>query len=459
MHARARHGQVMREVSSAPKVTSEMPPLGTSDERVHKKIPTNTTGNSPAETLETKPSGRWLALDLFRFLAVVLMIQGHVFFEVAGPTVRNASWYGLHGYIHGFTAPIFLFSSGIAFGITTLRKWNLHTFFGPTVFKRLERYAILILLGYALHMSQLSLSWLSSLPADRLARVTRIDALQNIGMALLVSELLVVLFKKRALFIATIAALLLACVLLGPTLWEMELPLPIPVAAWFTSATHSIFPLVPWSAFLFAGILTAWAVQGRFNGVDTSIRGLRTLFVPLAIASATCVIAGDRLAHSGFDPFPEHNFWKVSPYFFLIRLGAVLGVLAFFSLVEWAIVRRRELASQRAQLEPARQLESTKPNAHKQGRIVTMIQTIGQQTLVLYVAHLLLLYGTGITPGFARFRRSLDLGQSIAVVLFFFVTMGLLAHFWARIKRSYPKRFDQVRLAATFGLIALFLFS
>ncbi|MEM9862554.1 MAG: heparan-alpha-glucosaminide N-acetyltransferase domain-containing protein [Myxococcota bacterium] len=386
------------------------------------------------------PAARWLALDLFRFVAVVLMIQGHVFYEVAGPSVREASWYGWHGYVHGFTAPIFLFSSGMAFGITTLRKWRDHTRFGKPVYKRLERYFMLIAIGYGMHFSTMALGWLQGLPAERLAAVTRVDALQHIGVALLIAESLALLLKRKAPFFIALAVITSAAVLFAPALWNLDVShLPIPVAAWVNASTGSIFPFAPWCGYLFAGVLTARFVRTRL----TKPKGFRQLVLPLALLALGLFATGKGLTLSGFDPFGEHNYWKTSPYFFLIRLGGVMGLLAVLCAVELGLERRRRSA----------------PVGHAGSptRVVRFVQIVGQQTLVLYVAHLMLLYGTGVTPGVVgTFHRNLNLAESAGVVGLFFVAMGLLAYVWHWTKKRHFSAFEAVRYSVTALLLLLF---
>ena len=56
-------------------------------------------------------AGRWLALDLLRFCAVFLMVQGHTFSSLLDPSVRAERWYQHHNFVHGYTAPMFLFEN------------------------------------------------------------------------------------------------------------------------------------------------------------------------------------------------------------------------------------------------------------------------------------------------------------------------------------------------------------
>ncbi len=83
---------------------------------------------------------------------------------------------------------------------------------------------------------------------------------------------------------------------------------------------------------------------------------------------------------------------------------------------------------------------------------------VGQQTLVVYVAHLLILYGTGVTPGVnGSFHHELGLGGAILMVSAFFVAMGLLAWVWNWTKVNHLRTFDRVRYVLTAILVAVIL--
>lgn len=390
----------------------------------------------PSDIRSLRKPARWLALDLFRFVAVVLMVQGHVFYEVVSEAVRAEGWYSMHGYVHGFTAPIFLFSSGIAFGITTLGKWSDHTRWGKPVAKRMERYAVLLALGYGMHLSQFSLSWLLTTSPERRARVLRVDALQCIGMTLAFCELLALAVRRKRPFLGGVGVTMVVIVGAAPWIWAMDLSTwPSGLAAWVNSSTGSMFSLIPWGGFLLAGVLTARFVERRRA---TQPDDWKQLAAPLLLFGFALIFLGDRMAHSGWEPFPEHNFWKCSPWFFLIRLGVVISVMGGLCVLDRFLRSRSKTP----------------------GRVLRFVQVAGQQTLVVYVAHLLVLYGTGFTPGVRRwFHRNLDLWQSIALVACFFVAMGLLAVGWNWIKKHHLREFDRVRYALTALLVLVFLFS
>ena len=403
-------------------------------------------GQGPAQPPAPHPRvPRWLALDLFRFLAVVLMVQGHVFYEVLSDTVRDQSWYGWHKYVHGFTAPIFLFSSGLAFGITTLGHWTEHTKPGKAVAKRFERYAILIGLGYVIHLPVISLSWVLGLPPERLAALTRVDALQHIGMVLALCEGFVLLLRSKGPYLAVIGVLLLVGVFSAPWVWNLDVSgLPIPIAAWVNDHTTSIFPVVPWCGFIFAGVLAARFVERRRGKVSPD---LRELSVPIAGIGLTLLTIGI-LGRENWDPFPDHNFWKTSPWFYFIRAGWIFVVLAILCAVDVAIARGRRKRAEAAGVAPS----------GRQGGLLRFIQVIGTQTLVIYVAHLFLIYGVGPMPGVKRlFHRNLGFGGSVGVVLGFFVAMAALAWAWSWTKKNHLQTFDRVRYAITALILVAFL--
>nr|MCU0676680.1 heparan-alpha-glucosaminide N-acetyltransferase domain-containing protein [Myxococcota bacterium] len=329
--------------------------------------------------------------------------------------------------------PIFLFSSGMAFGVTTLGKWDEHTHFGRAVLKRFERYAILLGIGYLLQVGDLGLRYMLELPIDRLHRATAVNALQLIGVVLAFAEAMVLVLRRPPLFLALMGFAMFGAVLAAPWTWDLALEgWPVPVAAYVSSTTRSLFPIFPWAGFLLAGILVARFVRGRRKSAKP---GLWQLVIPLALASATLVLLGKSAPFVG-DPFPDHNVWKAGPFFFVFRLGVVLGLLAVLCAIDLGISRLKSASSSRA---------------------ITLLQTLGAETLVVYVAHLLMIYGVFGLPGLKdRFPKNLGLGESIALVVAVFGTMVAFAWLWHETKKRHPKAFDRVRYALMALVVIVF---
>jgi len=391
-----------------------------------------------AEATRVASSGRrWVALDLFRFAAVILMVQGHTFNVLIEEAVRPEKWYRWHGYIHGYTAPMFLFAAGLAFGITTFRRWDDHTRLGRELYKRIERYLTIIAIGYLLHLPRFSFDALTHASEHQMRVFLKVDALQNIGVTLLACELLVFLLAKRERLVAALAVLATAVVLVGPWAWRqpVEAWLPLALVGYVNDHAGSSFPMVPWSGFILVGIVAAYAVHHArpkvgWNGLGKGFAtaGSALLALPLLLYTA------------GIDPFGEHNFWKTGPWFFLWRVGMVMILLALLcGLAAW-LGRRTE-------------------SGHPPGRALPVLQVMGQESLVVYVGHLVVLYGS---PAHTGFHHSLgrQLGPGAALLFFFglFAVMAALAWSWHTLKTRRPSEFGMVRLALL-GLVLLYVFT
>jgi hypothetical protein len=367
-------------------------------------------------------SSRWDALDFFRFAAVMLMVQGHAFYVLVDEAIRAETWYRWHNYVHGYTAPTFMFASGLAFGVTTFRRWDDHARWGKPLLRRLERYLMIIGLGYLIHLPSFSMAALDGASDQALANFLKVDALQVIGITLLVCELLVVALKKRGAFVTIVSALGLAAVFLAPFVHRLvvEDSLHPALAAYVNSNTGSPFPVFPWAAFLCAGIVAAYFVQKTFDdGAKERLTGRL-----VAVAGALMVAAG---LLGTFDPglFGEHNLWKTGPWFFFWRVGVLLLFLALLSVLADLLSRR-----------------GPKGPVHETVRVMAM------ETLVIYVAHLFILYGTPINQGMNRFLgKELGIAHASLFVAILFAAMTALAWGWHLFKKKKPTQFFWARMA------------
>ena len=376
--------------------------------------------------------GRWLALDLLRFCAVFLMVQGHTFTELLDPAVRAERWYRHHNFVHGYTAPMFLFASGLAFGFTTFRTWDANLRPGPALWKRFRRYGWLLLIGYLLHLPSRSLQVLANLSPERMRGWLQVDVLQHIAISLAVCQLLVVVLRKPGRFAAVIGALFALVVLTAPLVWRWPADqiLHPALAGYVNGASGSLFPIVPWAGFTYAGILAAYFARN----VDSPSRALAW---PFAIVTALLILVPIAINRTLWNPYGVHDFWRTSPYFFFWRLGNVLAVLTLLCFAErW--IERAKLA-----VDPAAW----------SAKALAIVRVVGQESLIVYVAHLLVLHGSVLNRGIRAYTgQSLSLGWSIFTALALFVAMVALARIWAGLKKR-ELSFRAVQLAATSAIV------
>ncbi|MGE4073376.1 MAG: heparan-alpha-glucosaminide N-acetyltransferase domain-containing protein [Lysobacterales bacterium] len=367
---------------------------------------------------------RFDALDSLRCVAVLLMVQGHAFYLTLSAAERNAFWYPWHSYVHGYTAPGFMFGAGLAFGFTTLSdRIDQHARWTPMLRQRLYRYLSLIVIGYALQLPPLAENAVNWLQSD-LNQFARVEALQHIGAALLFCQLLVILLRRPMPVAVSTLVLGAVIVLSGPAVSRVpaqELG-PLLLAGYWTSGFGSTFPLVPWAGFVLVGV-TLGACLRRLTGTVPLIR----IAGAFAIAGIALVALSLQLDQLWPDAFGPHRYWKVSPYFFLRRLGWLMIALGALTALDAGLQRMQR----------------------RDGSLRIWVRRVGQHSLLLYVAHLLLLYGSPISPGLKSiFEGRLDVWHSAGLVVLIFIALALMLLAWEALEARQGPRFARVRRLA-----------
>ncbi len=360
-------------------------------------------------------SGRYAFLDLYRGVIILLMIEGHVARELLEPALRASSEFRLHEFLHGITGPGFLFGAGITFGIAAQRRWNQYLSFTPTLWKRLRRISLLILLGYMLHLPFFSLrKMITETTAEGWSSFTSFDVLQCIGVSLLILQVLLFVIRHERLFAGSILVLMLGVIYTAPLVWASESVrnMPQAVSMALQGNDGSTYPLFPNSAFLFAGTFASYEFM-KFAELGRQVDFVKRL----AVAGIVLHIAGLTLEELPLSLYPGTDYWHTSPNFFLIKLG---GLFLLMSGV-WYLEHR--LFSQRF-TEKARWL-----------------LILGVESLLIYVVHLLLLYGSILNPDTSIgkvWSDSLSWGPVLAVTVVFTGGLVLLAWGWNSLKNHHP---------------------
>lgn len=361
---------------------------------------------------------RWLALDVLRGIAVLSMIQGHTFTALLRADQYDPSWSRWYRLFHGLTAPMFLLGGGLAYGIVTLQAQA-----GRSPMRLMRRGLMLIALGYALQVPRAS--WSVILADDRLlSLLLRVGPLQLVGACLLLAEALRWMLRSPAATHTGIAVLTAAITLGAPWVWNVRgsSRAPFVIGSWLDGHAGSLFPFFPWAAFFFLGALgSTWVVRIRDNR-----DGAR--WSAFALIGGGCGAAGFAYAmyvnHQTMRGlYGDHDLWHTNPLYVLFRAGAVFALLGLLSAIEPMI----------------RWLWRKLPVVEQ------TFGVISRQSLVAYVVHLLVLYGSPLNKSLAKVGPTLDLREVSAVasgLLLFTVATSVV---WDRaITRGALKR--QVKL-------------
>ena len=196
------------------------------------------------------------AVDLFRFLVLFFMIQGHLFRAYLLPTIRQEHWYKIHEVLHGLVAPGFLFSAGFAAFLSFHNKRQNYIHLDRAFLKRLRRILFVIAIGYWIHLPFFSLRktlWQISL--GQAGEFFKVDILQCIGVGLLLFTIFAIVLKneKVVILFSLLAGALFF--LLPETLKQIHLH---PAIDPYFNYDVSLFPIFPWAGFLFIGVITAY---------------------------------------------------------------------------------------------------------------------------------------------------------------------------------------------------------
>ena len=348
-------------------------------------------------------SRRVIFIDLARALAAVFMLYGHTVSALLHPRYQTGTWFDLWVFQRGLTSTLFLLLSGFAFSIATGRHWTSHAQWSPAVLRRIRRFSLFILLGYALHLPVARFADLAATTPERWRSFLAVDVLQLIGLTFIGVQILVMLTRSRRVFGWTALAIAVVAILLTPWFWRVDWTsrLPLSIAAYLTPSAGSQFPLFPWSAYVLLGAaLGQWYLRWGTARLDWYANV--ALFAP-GLALVTVAFLVDWLLGAGA--------WESIPNQVALRMGSSLMLLALIAR-----------ASQRIT------------------RLPHVFGAVAQETLLIYFVHLCIVYGSIWNRGLAQiYGPTLGPGQTVMYVVLLLAAMGGLALYWNWWKHTRPR--------------------
>ncbi|MFO0714314.1 MAG: heparan-alpha-glucosaminide N-acetyltransferase domain-containing protein [Sandaracinus sp.] len=350
---------------------------------------TGPEGSAP----RTGPRSRVAFVDWLRLLAALQMITGHTTDAVLADAERASAWFSVWTQIRGLTAPAFLLASGVSFGLAS----RLDDASAYAVLRaregarrrRVVRSAWLVVLGTLLHA--LDAPWV-------------VDVLQCVGATLLALDLLVTLAPRPDAVVGIAGVLALTILVSAPSVDAAIAPADHEGAArfvlgWVDRDGGSLFPLIPWAFYVLAGIAIGRLAIPRGARTEGSV-----VIARLAVAAIGCGVAAF-VAEALFGAADAHG-WSSHPAVVLTRTAMVLLMAACLA----ALGTRWELP-------------------HFGG--LAWGSTLAGETLVLYVAHLLVLFADGVGPG-RVWAHALSLPATIALSIAMVIGSAIAALAWAR---------------------------
>jgi uncharacterized membrane protein len=365
---------------------------------------------------------RVIFIDLARAMAVVLMVYGHTVSALLAPDYRAGPWYDAWQFQRGLTSSLFLLLSGFAFSVATTRHWTSHLHLSPVVVKRLRRFSLFVLLGYALHFPVGYIWSITGISAASWRTFLAVDVLQLIGATFLIVQVLAMISRGRRVFMAVTLLLGVAMILLTPAVWRFDWTavLPLALAQYLSSAGGSQFPLFPFAASVMIGA-SAGQLYARWGASDIS----RFANAVLLGGGAVMTIVGLGWRWTAFDPYGP-GAGQFIPGEFVLRTGVsfiVLGVVAHVS--------------------------------RRIGQLPHVFGAVAQESLLIYFVHLCIVYGSVWNQGLVQLLgatlRPID---TLPIVIALVGSMTLLAWYWNWYKHHRPRLARYVVIAVAVTLIA-----
>jgi uncharacterized membrane protein len=347
-------------------------------------------------------------IDWMRGFACLVMFQTHCYDAWLGEPARHSRFFWWSQLGGTLPAPLFLFLAGISFALVTDKMRERGASANLIARTTILRGAEILGLGLLFRVQEWALAGGHAPWTD----LFRVDILNTIGVSMMLMGAVCWIagssFGSRStnggsalriwnIFLA--AAVGMTISLISPLIWTTWRPrfLPWPIESYidgvhiFDKPQAWLFPIFPWSALAFAGLvaglilLTGWARKHAAQTVGILAAG-GTALGALALW----------LDSSPTTLYANYDFWHTSPNFFLIRVGLVAVILG------GAYVWCRWGAGQKS--------------------FSPMIE-MGKSSLLVYWVHIELVYG-GLS---IMTKRNHTIGEATFGLAVIFVSMVLLA--------------------------------
>jgi len=354
---------------------------------------------------------RIAAFDILRALAVLLMVEGHTVHVFLSSSLRNGSSIGFEiwKYLRGFTAPLFMFIAGAVFIYLLLA--DDETGYKPERLRKgLSRGVLLIFLGYLLRFPSFNLVRLLHVTDEQMKTFASVDALHIIGIGLILLSLIVLISARFKLNLIVIFVLSLSISgLLKFLLNDSSLILGFPlfVKAYFTNSFGSIFPLFPWLGYIFLGGLFGYLTKKKI------LTKTENLFV-LSLSFLIFIVGL-------FNNLTSDDWLVVQATSIIVKMSGVVLLFIFIDIF-----------------------------TDKINRLPEILLLLGRNSLLIYVVHLVILYGSPISLGFYQIVPE---RFSLLLTIVFVLIMEMLMIFMARLKEKQSIKKNIYGLIKVYGKI------
>jgi uncharacterized membrane protein len=340
--------------------------------------------------------GRLTFLDWSRGLAVVIMLQGHVFHSFARPDLRGDGPYMLSQFLGGMGPAVFLVLTGITLaflmdrgekqGLIPLLRWKA----------ALRRAGYLFSLAFLFRLQL----WLFAFPQSPWTDLFKVDILNCMGFAMGVMAVMAIFnTSDRIRLCAGLgAAIAAASPLVSSMNWGC---LPAPLASYFVPS-YQYFAFFPWASFIAFGLSIGSALR------LAKPEHMNRMMQWGAVIGFTLVLGGQYFSNLPYSIYPKAEFWLDSPGLIAIKLGVVMLIVAFaFVWTEFAV-----------------------------GSAWSWVRQLGTTSLLVYWVHIELVYGRWF-GAWKDSMSNIECAIWSVIVVALMVAISLLKTNWRKVRDTF----------------------
>lgn len=327
-----------------------------------------------------------------RGLAVVIMIQCHVFNSFAVPSARDGGPYVLSQFIGGMAAPLFLFMAGMTLAFQMDSQDRKQPGAAQRWLAALRRAGYVWGIAYLFRLT----NCLASIPHTDWHEFTKVDILNCMGLSMAAFSGAAALDGRgRARWVALGA---LAVAAASPLVANIDWGNTPALIQEYLAPGHGRgrFAFFPNAAYIGFGLAAGTVVK------HTTVERLERLMQWCFLLGLVLVMAAQYFSNLPYSIYSKSSFWTDSPSLILIRAGIALLILAGCYL--WT--------------------------EYVAGAGWSWMQVLGKNSLMVYWVHVMLVYGNIVRP----LKQNLGVGPTALATLAVTALMLGMSEAWLRRK-------------------------
>jgi uncharacterized membrane protein len=258
-------------------------------------------------------------LDWLRGVAVLIMVEAHLFDAWVRAIDRSQHLYQWAMVVGGFSAPLFLFLAGVAMALAAGSRLRKGLTASETAAIARRRGWQIVGLAFLFRLQSFIISG-GPFPETLL----KVDILNVMGLSMVLAAVLWGIGSRNVWRGAALASVALIFALVTPLVRSAPLvaSLPYPFQWYFKSVAGSgAFTLFPWVGFLLLGVVIGLGLDRTHTDDDE-----RRVIWAMAIAGPAIAVAG--YLSTALPPiYFGTTFWTGSPTYFFVRLGVLITTI------------------------------------------------------------------------------------------------------------------------------------